>query len=171
LLSEIQALTNFSTFSPPRRTANGVDFNRMAMLSAVLARRARMSLANQDVMVNVPGGLKISEPAADLGLALAIASSFTDVPLDPLTVFLGEVGLNGEVRRVPQVERRLAEAARHGFTTALVPKHSPGAMQESPGIRVVAVDSLSRAMAECGLTRRRADQTDGGAFPPPDEEP
>ena len=171
LLSEIQALTNFSTFSPPRRTANGVDFNRMAMLSAVLARRARMSLANQDVMVNVPGGLKISEPAADLGLALAIASSFTDVPLDPLTVFLGEVGLNGEGRRVPQVERRLAEAARHGFTTALVPKHSPGAMQESPGIRVVAVDSLSRAMAECGLTRRRADQTDGGAFPPPDEEP
>jgi DNA repair protein RadA/Sms len=171
LLSEIQALTNFSTFSPPRRTANGVDFNRMAMLSAVLARRARMSLANQDVMVNVPGGLKISEPAADLGLALAIASSFTDVPLDPLTVFLGEVGLNGEVRRVPQVERRLAEAARHGFTTALVPKHSPGAMQESPGIRVVAVDSLQRAMAECGLTRRRADQTDGGAFPPPDEEP
>jgi len=171
LLSEIQALTNFSTFSPPRRTANGVDFNRMAMLSAVLARRARMSLANQDVMVNVPGGLKISEPAADLGLALAIASSFTDVALDPLTVFLGEVGLNGEVRRVPQVERRLIEASRHGFKTALVPNLSAAALGGSPGIRVVAVDSLRQAMAECGLTRRGFEQADDEAVPPVGEEP
>jgi DNA repair protein RadA/Sms len=143
----------------------------MAMLSAILARRARMSLANQDIMVNVPGGMKISEPAADLGLALSIASSFTDVPLDPLTVFLGEVGLNGEVRRVPQVERRLNEAARHGFKTALVPKHSASALEESPGIRIVAVDSLRQAMAECGLTRRGAEQADDGPLPTRDEEP
>ena len=170
LLSEIQALTNFSTFTPPRRTANGVDFNRMAMLSAILARRARMSLANQDIMVNVPGGMKISEPAADLGLALSIASSFTDVPLDPLTVFLGEVGLNGEVRRVPQVERRLNEAARHGFKTAFIPKHSATALQEFPGIRLVAVDSLRQAMAECGLTRREAEQANDEALSPRDEE-
>jgi len=154
LLSEVQALTNPSAYSPPRRTANGVDFNRMAMLSAVLSRRSRLALGNQDIMVNVPGGLKVGEPAADLGLALAIASSYLDVPLDPRTVFLGEVGLNGEVRRIPQIERRLAEASRHGFKTAMVPRNSAGRLGEAPGIRVVAVDSLAGAMAECGLSRR-----------------
>lgn len=154
LLSEVQALTNVSAYSPPRRTANGLDFNRMAMLAAVLSRRSRLSLGNQDIMVNVPGGLKVGEPAADLGLALAIASSYLDVSLDPHTVFLGEVGLNGEVRRIPQIERRLAEAARHGFKTALVPKNSAGKLSDTPGIRVVAIDSLATAMAECGLVGR-----------------
>ena len=115
LLSEVQALTNISTFTPPRRTANGIDFNRMSMLAAVLSRRAGMALGNQDIMANVPGGMKVSEPAADLGLALAIASSFRDHPLDATTVFLGEVGLNGEVRRVPQPERRLGR--RHGMAS------------------------------------------------------
>jgi DNA repair protein RadA/Sms len=153
LLSEVQALTNMSAFSPPRRTANGVDFNRMAMLSAVLTRRSKLSLGNQDIMVNVPGGLKVNEPAADLGLALAMASSYLDVPLDPDTVFLGEVGLNGEIRRIPQVERRLAEAVRHGFKTAVVPENSASQLSEGPGLRVVAVDSLRQAMAECGLGR------------------
>ena len=153
LLSEVQALTNMSAFTPPRRTANGMDFNRMAMVSAVLSRRAKLSLGNQDIMVNVPGGLKVNEPAGDLGLALAMASSYLDVPLDPDTVFLGEVGLNGEIRRVPQVERRLAEAVRHGFKTAVVPKNSASQLSESPGLRIVGVDSLREAMAECGLGR------------------
>jgi DNA repair protein RadA/Sms len=153
LLSEVQALTNMSAFTPPRRTANGMDFNRMAMVSAVLSRRAKLSLGNQDIMVNVPGGLKVNEPAGDLGLALAMASSYLDVPLDPDTVFLGEVGLNGEIRRIPQVERRLAEAVRHGFKTAVVPKNSASQLGESPGLRIVGVDSLREAMAECGLGR------------------
>ncbi|MEX2431351.1 MAG: DNA repair protein RadA, partial [Dehalococcoidia bacterium] len=121
LLSEVQALTNMSAFTPPRRTATGIDFNRMAMIAAILGRRAGLSLGNQDIMANVPGGLRVTEPAADLGLALAVASSFRDRPLEATSVFLGEVGLNGEVRRVPQIERRLWEAARHGFTHALVP--------------------------------------------------
>ena len=154
LLSEVQALTNLSTFSPPRRTANGVDFNRMVMLSAVLTRRAHLSLGNQDLMVNVPGGMKISEPAGDLGTALAIASSHLDLPLDAETVFLGEIGLNGEIRRVPQVERRLWEAARHGFRTAIIPKSSLDKLSEAPPINIVGVESLRGAMTECGLARQ-----------------
>jgi DNA repair protein RadA/Sms len=156
LLSEVQALTNASTFSPPRRSANGTDFNRMAMLTAVLSRRASLALGSQDIMVNVPGGMRVGEPAADLGTALAIASSFLDRPLDGDTVFLGEVGLNGEVRRVPQVERRLWEAYRHGFKRALVPKGNGGGMEDAPSMRVVPVESLRQAMAEAGLTGRGA---------------
>jgi len=156
LLSEIQALTNLSTFSPPRRSANGVDFNRMVMLSAVLTRRARLSLGNQDIMVNVPGGMKINEPAGDLGIALSMASSHLDLPLDPDTVFLGEIGLNGEIRRVPQVERRLSEAARHGFRTAIIPKNSVNRLLEPPSIKIVGVENLPTALAECGLTRKES---------------
>ena len=148
LLAEVQALTNPSAFTPPRRSSNGTDFNRMAMTTAVLGRRASLSLANQDIMVNVTGGLRINEPAADMAVALAIASSYHDVPLAPNTVFLGEVGLNGEVRRVPQIERRLSEAARHGFVRAVVPKGSADAATEfPPGMEVVAVSSLREAMA------------------------
>jgi DNA repair protein RadA/Sms len=148
LLAEVQALTNPSAFTPPRRSSNGTDFNRMAMTTAVLSRRASLSLGNQDIMVNVTGGLRINEPAADLAVALAIASSYHDVPLAPNTVFIGEVGLNGEVRRVPQIERRLSEAARHGFVRAVVPKGSADAATEfPPSMEVVAVSSLREAMA------------------------
>ena len=146
LLAEVQALTHPSIFNPPRRTCNGIDFNRMVMVTAVLGRRAGVALAGQDVMVNVAGGLRVSEPAADLAVAMAIASSFHDRPLDPATVFVGEVGLNGEVRRVPQVDRRLAEAARHGFRRALAP---PGSAQEpgaTPAMEVVPVRSLREAL-------------------------
>ena len=147
LLLEIQALTNMSTFSPPRRTANGVDFNRMIMLAAVLTRRANLALGNQDIMVNVPGGLRVAEPAADLGVALSIASTFRDHPLDHSAVFLGEVGLNGEVRRVSQVERRLWEASRHGFRRAIVPKNNGLNQVDLPDIEVVPVESLAAAIA------------------------
>ncbi|MEX2598919.1 MAG: DNA repair protein RadA [Dehalococcoidia bacterium] len=151
LLSEVQALTNMSTFTPPRRTANGLDFNRMTMLAAVLSRRAGLALGNQDIMANVPGGMKLSEPASDLGLAMAIASSFRDHPLDSTTVFLGEVGLNGEVRRIPQLERRLQEAARHGFVHALIPQSDSKVLSSPPDIRITPVrdlrDALQQAMA------------------------
>ena len=147
LLCEVQALSSLTGFTPPRRTANGIDANRVVMLAAVLGRRAGLALAGQDIMVNVPGGLRVAEPAADLGIALAVASSFHDAPLDPTTVYIGEVGLNGEVRRVPQVERRLGEAARHGFTRALVPARNADAA-DVPGIEVVGVESLRGAIAE-----------------------
>jgi DNA repair protein RadA/Sms len=146
LLAEVQALTNVSAFNPPRRTSNGIEFNRMVMIAAVLSRRAGLALASQDIMVNVAGGLRIGEPAADLAVALTIASSFRDVPLDPQTVFLGEVGLNGEVRRVPQLERRLAEASRHGFTHALVPYNNTVAGSEPSELELVPVKSLRQAM-------------------------
>ena len=151
LLCEVQALTSMTGFAPPRRTANGVDANRVAMLCAVLGRRAGLALAGQDIMVNVPGGLRVAEPAADLGIALAIASSLNDAPLDPATVSIGEVGLNGEVRRVPQVERRLEEAARHGFTRALVPARNADAAGVR-SIEAVGVESLRAAIAAAMMT-------------------
>ncbi len=151
VLLEVQALTSASAFTPPRRTANGIDLNRVVMLTAVLGRRAAFPLSNQDVMTNVPGGLRISEPAADLGLALAIASSFRDQPLDPATVFIGEVGLNGEVRRVPQTERRLWEAARHGFTTAFLPERSIQTLSKGPEMEVVGVRDLRTSVQEALL--------------------
>jgi len=119
LLVEIQALTSPSALPVPRRTANGVDYNRMIMITAVLGRRARLSLANQDIIVNVAGGLRVSEPGADLGMALAIASSFRNQPIKPGLVAIGEVGLSGELRSAPQTDRRLAEAARLGFSSCV----------------------------------------------------
>ena len=100
LLCEVQALTNPSVFSPPRRTATGVDFNRMAMLAAVLSRRTGINIGGQDVMVNIPSGLHVAEPALDLAVAIAIASSFLDAPVHPGTALMGEVGLNSEVRSI-----------------------------------------------------------------------
>lgn len=121
LLVEIQALTTPTAFGLPRRTANGVDFNRLLLLIAVLTKRAGISLSHQDIIVNVAGGMKVDEPAADLGIALAVASSFRDQPLDPQMVAVGEIGLSGELRAVPQLERRVAEAARLGFQRCLIP--------------------------------------------------
>jgi DNA repair protein RadA/Sms len=122
LLVEIQALTTPTTFGQPRRTANGVDFNRLLLVAAVLTRRVGLKLGNQDIMVNVTGGLKVGEPAADLGMAMAIASSAWDREVAPETVAVGEVGLSGELRSVTQLERRLTEAARLGFKRCIVPK-------------------------------------------------
>jgi DNA repair protein RadA/Sms len=161
LLCEVQALTTYSTFTPPRRSANGLDFNRMALLAAVLTRRAGVPLSNQDIMVNVPGGLHVSEPAADLGTALAIASSFRDVALDPRTVCIGEVGLNGEVRRVPQLSRRLAEAARHGFKRALVPAADLEGLS-GDGLEAMGVSSLREAI---GLALPGGKGAEGPPYP------
>ncbi|MDP2920467.1 MAG: DNA repair protein RadA [Dehalococcoidia bacterium] len=151
LLVEIQALTNPTSFGMPRRTANGVDFNRLLMIIAVLQRRLGLKLGNQDVMVNVTGGLKIDEPAADLGIALAIASSCQDAPVDVGLVAVGEIGLSGELRSVAQIDRRVTEAARMGFTRCLVP--SAGEKVTAPkGIEVNAVSSV-RGAVEQGLKK------------------
>jgi DNA repair protein RadA/Sms len=145
LLAEIQGLTNRSSVSPPRRTTNGVDFNRMSMITAVLSRRANIPLWDQDIMVNVAGGLRLHEPAVDLATAMVIASSFYDAPLEPRTVFIGETGLNGEIRRIPQIEQRLREAARHGFNRAMIAKTSEASAKEVPDIELVLVSSLDEA--------------------------
>ncbi len=149
LLVEIQALTNATSFGMPRRTANGVDFNRLLMITAVLTRRLGLKLGNQDIMVNVTGGLKIDEPAADLGIALAIASSFRDISADRGLTAVGEIGLSGELRSVPQLERRVAEAARLGFKRILTPK-AGGIITPSKDIVVLAFGSLREAV-ERGL--------------------
>lgn len=152
LLVEVQALTNETSFGQPRRTGNGVDFNRLLLVTAVLSRRLGMRLGNQDVIVNVTGGLKIGEPAADLGIALAIASSFRDAAIDPSLAVVGEVGLSGELRAVTQLERRINEAARLGFKRCLVPKAGDRPGKAPSGIEVVAVGSLREAVS-AGLIR------------------
>ena len=150
LLVEIQALTNATSFGMPRRTANGVDFNRLLMVTAVLSRRLGLHLGNQDIMVNVTGGLKIDEPAADLGIALAIASSFRDASVDRRLAVIGEIGLSGELRAVPQLDRRVTEAARLGFQRILTPK-AGGKISPSPkDIEILASGSLREAV-ERGL--------------------
>jgi DNA repair protein RadA/Sms len=122
LLVEIQALSSTTSFGLPRRTANGVDFNRLLLLVAVLTKRVGLRLFDQDIFVNVVGGLRVSEPAADLAIAVAIASSFKNNPVAADLAIVGEVGLSGELRAVGQLERRLKEAAKLGFRRCLVPK-------------------------------------------------
>ena len=147
ILAEVQALTSPSLLPTPRRVATGIDFNRLLLVCAVLSRRFGISLANQDVMVNVAGGLKIGEPAADLGVALAIASSLRSVPVSPQLAAVGEVGLSGEIRGVPQIQRRLAEVARLGLQKCLIPAISEGSVQDAPaGLTTTPVATLGEAV-------------------------
>jgi DNA repair protein RadA/Sms len=150
LLVELQALTNsVSGGAPPRRSAQGVDSGRLALLLAVLERRARISLAGHEVYASVVGGVKLAEPGADLGLCLALVSAVVNKPLPADLVVVGEVGLAGEVRQVAQVGRRLAEAARLGFTRAIVPA---SASAKVDGIRVEGAATLTEALALAQLT-------------------
>ncbi|HST65964.1 MAG TPA: DNA repair protein RadA [Mycobacteriales bacterium] len=143
LLAEVQALVARSTLATPRRAVSGLDASRVAMVLAVLERRGRVKLGDDDVFSATVGGVRVTEPAADLALALAVASAARDAPIPPTTVVLGEVGLSGEVRRVGAVGRRLAEAARLGFTAALVPP-DPGPVPA--GMRVTEVADLGAAL-------------------------
>ena len=152
LLVEIQALTSLASFGPPRRIANGVDFGRLLLVAAVLTRRARVNLSNQDIITNVIGGMKVGEPAADLGIALAIASSFRDAQVAQGLVALGEVGLSGELRAVPQLERRIAEAARLGFKRCLIPATSSKLSFDMKGIELLTASTVAEAL-RLGLIR------------------
>ncbi len=143
LLVELQSLVSPTPFGLPRRSATGIDLNRLHMIVAVLEKRGRLSLGASDVFVNVAGGIRVQEPAADLGLALAIAGNLRERALPPGTVVVGELGLAGEVRRVGGIERRLQEAARRGFRQAIVPR---GAAAPS-GLRTLPVADLAEAMA------------------------
>lgn len=148
LLGEIQALTTHSVFAVPRRTASGMDYNRLIILLAVLEKRVGIALGTQDVYINVVGGLKITETAADLPIALAVYSSLRDMAMDSRTVVMGEVGLTGDIRRVPQALRRVKEGAKLGFTTFIIPKGnvediSPNAV---PDCRIIGVRTLAEAI-------------------------
>ena len=145
LLVEIQALTSPTSFGLPRRNANGVDYNRLLMITAVLTKRARLPLGNQDIIANVVGGIRVNEPAADLGIALAIASSSRNARVNPDLVAIGEIGLSGELRAVSQLEKRLAEAAKLGFKSCLLPPLQ-GAQKMPPEIEPIVTKSLSQAL-------------------------
>jgi DNA repair protein RadA/Sms len=147
LLVEIQGLTSATSFGHPRRTANGVDFNRLLLTIAVLSRRVGLRLADQDVFVNVVGGLRINEPAADLALAAAIASSVEDVPVPADVAFIGEVGLSGELRTVPQMPARLNEASKLGFHRVVIPKHELTDELRPEGLQLIQVRSVREALA------------------------
>jgi DNA repair protein RadA/Sms len=160
LLVEIQALTTMNAFGQPRRTANGVDFNRLLVVAAVLTRRLGLKLAAQDIIVNVTGGLKVAEPAADLGMALAIASSYRDAEVIPQIAVVGEVGLSGELRAVNQLERRLSEAARLGFKRCIIPK--TGLKINPPkDMEIIAVSTLREAVNKGLAARQGGGQEEG----------
>ncbi|MDD2695287.1 MAG: DNA repair protein RadA [Anaerolineales bacterium] len=155
LLVEVQGLTSPTPFGNPRRTANGVDFNRLLLIVAVLTRRVGLSLGEQDVFVNVVGGLTIDEPAADLALAAAIASSARNLAVRADSVLIGEVGLSGELRMVPQMHARLREAANLGFKTAIIPRRLHKGESYPEGIQVVEVRSLQQALEGALLVAQR----------------
>lgn len=166
ILTEVQALVAPTHFANPQRVAQGIDAKRLAVLLAVLEKRARLSLSGCDVFVNVAGGIRLEEPAADLGVALALASSFRDSPVPADWVAVGEVGLAGELRPVPQLAARLKEAARLGFRAALAPRsriEEPREAGSTPGIAVTAAATLVEAI-EAALPRRASEP--GRAGPP-----
>ena len=163
ILVEVQGLTTPTAFGNPRRTPNGVDFNRLLLTVAVLTRRAGLHLGEQDVFVNVVGGIQIEEPAADLAVAAAIASSMRDTPLRADTVLIGEVGLSGELRMVGQMVARLREAAKLGFKTAIVPRRLRRVEPWPEDIEVVEARSLKQALQAALVgseqNRREIDQS------------
>ncbi|HEY8476584.1 MAG TPA: DNA repair protein RadA, partial [Chloroflexota bacterium] len=147
LLLEVQALVSRTALAVPRRLATGVDLNRLLLVSAVLSKRLGLPLHDYDVHVNVVGGVRIDEPAIDLGVALAVASSFSDRPFDPHAVAIGEIGLAGELRGASQLERRLREAAKLGFSKAVVPRGRTVDALAGVDLEVVAVGSVREAVA------------------------
>ena len=146
ILVEIQGLTSPTQFGNARRTPNGVDFNRLLLITAVLTRRVGLKLAEQDIFVNVVGGIQIDEPAADLAVAAAIASSWKDLPIRAEAVLIGEIGLAGELRMPGQMVPRLREAQKLGFKIAIVPKAIRKGEAYPPGIEVIEVRSLDQAL-------------------------
>ncbi|MGQ9630729.1 MAG: DNA repair protein RadA [bacterium] len=146
ILVEIQALVSKSPLTVPRRVVTGVDYTKATILAAVLDKKAGLPLSQYDIFVNVAGGVKIAEPAADLGIVLAIASSFRDVAIDDKTVAMGEVGLGGEVRAINNVEKRLSEAAKLGFTQAIIPFHNRKNLRPSDSISLIPCKTVGEVL-------------------------
>jgi len=146
LLMEVQGLVSYTNFGTPRRTANGMDYNRMVMLLAVLEKRAGFKLQTYDSYVNIAGGLRIDEPAADAGVIAALASCYKNKAVDPYTMVIGEVGLAGELRAISQVERRVAEAARQGFKSCILPQANKTKLKVPDGIRVMGAAHIGELL-------------------------
>jgi DNA repair protein RadA/Sms len=146
ILLEVQALVAPTSYGVPQRTATGFDGRRLQMLLAVLERRAGLHMGQYDVFVNVAGGVRIDEPAADLGMALSIVSSVRDVPADSAAVVIGEVGLGGEIRRVSQAEKRVAEARKLGFTRVILPARNLSVQRSASELQVIEVETIAQAI-------------------------
>jgi len=146
ILIEVQGLVGTNLFGTPRRTAIGVDHNRVSLLTSVMDKVWGKNICGHDIFINVAGGIKVDEPAVDLGVVSAILSSFLDRPIDPHTIVLGEVGLTGEIRRVAQIEERVKEAARMGFTRCILPKGQKDVIPSSQKIKLFPISNLKQLM-------------------------
>ena len=147
LLCDVQALASQTYFGTPRRTVGGADGSRVALLLAVLEKRANQKTYNQDVYINVAGGLELSEPAADLALCMAVVSSLKDMPVGSDVAVMGEVGLAGEVRAIPQCDRRVAECQRLGFTAIVLPRENMKRLATPEGVKFIGVDTVMQAIS------------------------
>lgn len=146
MLLELQALVSPTSFGIPKRTSTGVDYNRVGMLLAVLEKRVGLQIQNQDVYINIVGGIKINEPSIDLGIAISVASSFRNIPIDEDIAVTGEVGLTGEVRAVSFIEKRIAECKKLGFKKIVVPRSNYEVVKDTKGIEIWPVDNLRQAI-------------------------
>jgi len=151
MIVEIQALTSQTVFGFPRRTANGVDFNRLTLLMAVIEKKANLSLSNQDAYVNIVGGIKINEPAIDLGVVVAVASSFKNIKVSDDVVVIGEVGLTGEVRSVNMIEKRIKEVEKLGFKTCIIPESNKKVLKEKFKLDIIGAKNIIDALKYLGL--------------------
>lgn len=151
MLIELQALTTLSVFGIPKKTANGLDYNRLAVLIAVLEKRANLQIGGQDIYVNVVSGIKLNEPSIDLGIVCVCASSFKNIPIPKDTVIMGEVGLTGEVRRINMIEKRLKEAEKLGFKRCIIPENNKKHLEEKFKMELIGVKNIGEALRALGL--------------------
>lgn len=151
LLVEMQALTTPSIYGIPKRTGNGIDFNKISLLIAVLEKRGHLNLGNQDVYLNVVSGMKINEPAVDLGASLVIASSFKNTYIPKDTAIIGEVGLTGEIRSVNMIDKRLKEAERLGIKKCIIPENNKKSLKNSYKLEIVGVRNIKEALSAIGI--------------------
>ena len=148
ILIEVQALTTHSYYNMPRRVANGIDINRLNMLIAVLEKRCNLSLSTQDIYVNVIGGMRVDEPAVDLSIAMSIYSSYKNIPLDPKTVFLGEIGLTGEIRNITNFEKRIKEISKLGYNRIYTNKKQIETLKDKVDATLIGVATIDEAISK-----------------------
>lgn len=151
ILVEMQALTSQSVFGIPKRTANGFDYNRLAVLIAVLEKRAGLALGGQDIYLNIAGGMKLNEPAVDLGIIATVASAYKNIPIPQSTVVMGEVGLTGEVRRINLIGKRLKEAEKLGFKTCIIPENNKKSLKDEYKLDIIGVKNIGEALRKLGI--------------------
>ena len=151
LLVELQALTTFSVFGIPRRNAIGIDYNRLTLLMAVLEKKANLQLGNQDVYLNIVGGIRVNEPALDLPAVLAVASSLKNISIKEDVVAIGEVGLTGEVRSVNMIDKRIKEAEKLGYKTCIIPESNKKLLKEKHKLDIIGARNIVDAMKYLGL--------------------